>query len=352
MTARQLIVPGAQPSRDANGRALPAKLYFYQPDTTTAATVYTSSALTTAHSFPILSDSAGRFEPIWADDANTFDVVWTDLNDVRQAAYDDIAPLSSAVLASASLAETAADSATSSATAAAASAVSAAATLAATEAFVEDFGDISSSVTAAQLAETNAEAAEVAAEAAQAAAVAAAASAQNIGLHSLWVPAQGFTTRTTNGAASGTIELSTNKIMFRTLDFDASTIEYAQFQIAMPKSWNEGTIQFRAVWSHAATTTNFKVSWGLQAVAISDDDAGDVAFGTAIYSNDEGGTTNDVYRSPLSTAVTIAGTPLAEDVVVFQVLRKADDATNDTLAVDARLHGIVIYFTTDAGNDA
>jgi hypothetical protein len=352
MAAHQIIVPGAMPSRDSNGRALPGRLYFYLPDTTTPATVYTTSALTTAHAFPVVSDSSGRFASIWADDANSFDVVWTDMQDVRQAAYDDISPLTSAITASGDIAETAADSATASATAAAASAVAAAATLAATEAFVEDFGDISSSVTAAQLAETNAETAEAAAEAAQAAAEAAAASAANIGLHSLWIPAQGFTPRTTNGAAPGTIELATNKIMFRTLDFDASTIEYAQFQIAMPKSWNEGTVQFRAVWSHAATTTNFKVSWGLQGVAVSDDDAGDVAFGTAIYSNDDGGTTNDVYRSPLSAAITIAGTPLAEDVIVFQVLRKADDATNDTLAVDARLHGIVLFFTTDAGNDA
>lgn len=171
------------------------------------------------------------------------------------------------------------------------------------------------------------------------------------GRQTVWIPASAMIARTTNGAASGTAETSTNKIMFKTLDFDASTIEYAQFSIRMPKSWNEGTVTAVFTWSHASTTTNFKVSWGLQAVAISNDDAGDAAFGTAQYANDEGGTTNDIYMSPETSAITIAGTPQAEDWVVFQVLRKADDGTNDTLAIDARLHGVTLYLTTDAATD-
>ncbi len=172
------------------------------------------------------------------------------------------------------------------------------------------------------------------------------------GRHTIWVPAGAMVARTTNGAASGTVETTTNKVMLKTLDFDASTIEYAQFAIRMPKGWNEGTVSAVFVWSHAATTTNFKVSWGLQAVAISDDDALDAAFGTAQYANDTGGTTNDAYASPETSAITIAGTPAAEDLVIFQVLRKADDGTNDTLAIDARLHGVTLYITINAPTDA
>jgi hypothetical protein len=173
-----------------------------------------------------------------------------------------------------------------------------------------------------------------------------------LGRHAIWVPASAMTARTTNGATGGLLETTTNKVMARTLDFDASTIEYVQFALRMPKSWDEGTVTFVPEWSHAATVTNFKVSWGLQAVAISDDDTLDAAFGTAQFSDDTGGTTNDLYAGPESAAITIAGTPAAEDFVVFQVLRKADDATNDTLAVDARLHGVTVYLATNAGNDA
>jgi hypothetical protein len=172
------------------------------------------------------------------------------------------------------------------------------------------------------------------------------------GRHTLWIPAGAMLSRTTSGAASGSTETTTNKVMLKTLDFDAASIEYAQFSIRMPKSWNESTVTFAPTWKHAATTTNFKVSWGLQAVALSNDDAADTSFGTAQYSNDEGGTTDDIYVGPESSAITIAGTPAAEDWVVFQVLRKADDGTNDTLAIDAGLLGVSVYVTLNAATDA
>lgn len=136
-----------------------------------------------------------------------------------------------------------------------------------------------------------------------------------------------------------------------TLDFDASTIEYAQFSIPMPKKWNAGTITARFRWSHAATSTNFGVVWGIQAVAFGDDDAMATSFGTAQTVTDTGGTTNDLYVSAETSAMTIAGTPAKEDSVYFRVYR---DATNgsDTLAIDARLHSVEIFVTTDADTDA
>lgn len=172
------------------------------------------------------------------------------------------------------------------------------------------------------------------------------------GRHAIWVPAGANAPRLTNGAASGLVETTTNKVVLKNFDFDASTIEYVQFTVRMPKSWDRGTVTFVPVWTHGATTTNFKVSWGLQGVALSDGDAADAAFGTAQFSNDTGGTTNAIYIGPESAAITIAGTPASEDLIVFQILRKADDATNDTLAVDARLLGFTIYMVTNSENDA
>lgn len=171
------------------------------------------------------------------------------------------------------------------------------------------------------------------------------------GTEAFWIPATAMVPRTTNGAASGTTEMSTNKNMFRTLDFDTTTQEFAQFTVRMPKSWNEGTITAAFTWSHASTTTNFGVVWALEAVATSDDDAGDVAFGTAQQVADTGGTTNDIYITSATSAMTVAGSPQAEDVVTFQVKRVPSDGS-DTMAVDARLHGVTLYITTDAANDA
>jgi hypothetical protein len=138
--------------------------------------------------------------------------------------------------------------------------------------------------------------------------------------------------------------------MFRTLDFDTTTQEFAQFAVRMPRSWNEGTITAAFTWSHASTTTNFGVVWNIAGVATSDDDAGDVAFGTAQQVADTGGTTNDVYITAATSAVTIAGTPQNEDLVMFQVARVPADGS-DTMAIDGRLHGVTLYITTNAMTD-
>lgn len=172
-----------------------------------------------------------------------------------------------------------------------------------------------------------------------------------IGKHSIWIPATAMTARTTAGAAAGSVETTTNKVMLKTFDFDPSTQEFVQFSLAMPKSWNESTVSFMALWSHDATTTNFGVAWSLAGVAFSDDDAMDAAFGTAVVVTDAGGTTNDLYRTAESAAVTIAGSPAELDTVFFQIARVPANAA-DTMAIDARLHGIVLFITTNAGNDA
>jgi len=176
-------------------------------------------------------------------------------------------------------------------------------------------------------------------------------SAAEVSTQTIWMPAGAMTPRTTNGAASGTAETTTNKVMIKTLDFDATADEHAQFTIRMPKGWDEGTLTYTPVWSHAATTTNFGVAWFVQAVAISNDDTLEVAFGTAVSSVDTGGTTDDAYIGPASSAMTVAGTPAAEDLVLFQIYRDVSDA-GDTLAVDARLHGVTINYTTASLNDA
>lgn len=181
MTARQLVVAGAMPSRDTNGRALPSKLRFYLPQTTTPAVVYTDSDLTVPHEWPVVSDDAGRWAQIWAEESTYFDVVWTDrATDSNIAAYADIRPLDDALAASATLAEAAADAAQ----AAAADADDTALEIAATIAGLGDFSEAAAEATAAAATAT---AAKVDAEAA---AVAAAASAASINSQNILVLAR------------------------------------------------------------------------------------------------------------------------------------------------------------------
>lgn len=117
----------------------------------------------------------------------------------------------------------------------------------------------------------------------------------------------------------------------------------------MPKSWNEGAVTFRPIWTFSSSSGG--VVWALQAVAVSDDDPLDVAYGTEQTVADTALTVGDLHRGPESAAITIAGAPVASDTVLFRIKRNPADAS-DTLAADARLIGVEIYLTTDAGSDA
>ena len=176
------------------------------------------------------------------------------------------------------------------------------------------------------------------------------ATADIVGQQTIWVPAGAMTARTTNGAAAGSFETATNDVMLKYFAFDATTKEGVQFGIQMPKSWDEGTIIAQFVWTHPATTVNFGVSWELAAVAFANDDAADTAFGTLQEIDDTGGTTYDIYITDETPAITVAGTPGAEEFVMFQVTRDPAD-TGDTLAVDAWLLGVKIHYTIDAAKD-
>lgn len=170
------------------------------------------------------------------------------------------------------------------------------------------------------------------------------------GQHTIWLPAGAMIPATTNGGELETSESTTNKVMMDGLLFDAATSESAQAAVQMPKSWDESTIVAQFVWTHPATTTNFGVTWGIQARAFGNSDALDAAFGTAVEVSDTGGTTNDVFISPETGAVTVGGTPGAEELVIFKFYRDPADG-GDTMAVDAKLLGVKIHYTTNAETD-
>jgi uncharacterized protein YaiE (UPF0345 family) len=169
------------------------------------------------------------------------------------------------------------------------------------------------------------------------------------GLQTIGFLAGGMTPRTTAGAGTSTLETATNRNVYRSVDFDATTQEFVQFDVPMPKGWNEGTVTFQVIWMHPSTATNFGVVFGMSAVGFSDADPGDAAFGTVVTVTDTGGTTNAVYQSPVSGALTVAGAA-ENDYVKFQLQRNPADAS-DTLAVDARVIGVKIHFTINAATD-
>ena len=170
------------------------------------------------------------------------------------------------------------------------------------------------------------------------------------GKESIWIPAVAMYPNTTNGcAAIAQVELA-NGPEIKTLDFDKDSDEFAQFAVAFPKSWNEGTVTFQAFFTADSTNTG-TVSWALSGVAIADNDSCNTAFGTAVAptAKAHSGTANDLDVTAESGAITIAGSPSTDEDVFFQIQR---DVSEDSLTADAKLLGIKVFFTTDAANDA
>ena len=170
------------------------------------------------------------------------------------------------------------------------------------------------------------------------------------GKETMWIPATAFYLPTTNPADAASVETAATRPELKVLDFDASTAQYAQFAIAMPKSWNLGTVTYQVFWSPSNTNTDDCI-FGLQGVSCTEGDTADVAFGTAVEVTDAGiGTVEDVQMTAESGAITIAGSPADNDQTFFQLYRDAADGSDD-FSGEARVLGIKLFYTTDEAND-
>ena len=171
------------------------------------------------------------------------------------------------------------------------------------------------------------------------------------GKETIWVPSAAMYPSTTNGASAQQVETTATRPDMKVLDFDPSSNEFAQFAVAFPKSWNEGTVTYQVYWSPSNTNTGDCI-FTLSGVSVGDGDTIDVAFGTVITLTDAGiGTVEDQQVTGESSAITIAGSPAVDQLTYFRLERLAGNGA-DTFTGDARVLGIKLFFTTDAANDA
>jgi len=174
-----------------------------------------------------------------------------------------------------------------------------------------------------------------------------------IGKQSIWVPAAAmYPTSTAGCAAITTLDSGGNTGPdLYTLDFDQGSEEHAQFSIAMPSFWNEGTVTFQVYWTSEATDSD-PVVWGLAGVALANNNSLNTAFGTeVVVADDNLGTAKDLHVTSVSSAVTIAGSPAVGEICYFDIARVAGDP-GDTAAEDAKLIGVKIFYTVDDVHEA
>ena len=172
-----------------------------------------------------------------------------------------------------------------------------------------------------------------------------------VGLQTIWIPAAAMRPTASGGCAAITdVATSANKPDMTVLDFDNGSDEHAQFQIAFPKSWDEGVIKYQVFWCSTAADTD-PVHWGLKGVSVPDNSTIDVSYGTHINVADANqGAAEEMLVSPLSGNVTIAGAAV-DTVTFFDIFRDVSEETSGA-AEDARLLGVKLFFTTNAENDA
>lgn len=166
----------------------------------------------------------------------------------------------------------------------------------------------------------------------------------------IYIPASAMLPATTSGPASAQLEAAGGQ-NYSVLDFDATADEFAHFQVAFPKSWDEGTVTFQPFWSSTATDTD-GVAWALEGAARSDNEAITGTWGTPVVVTDDAqSAAAELYVTAESGAVTIGGTPAADDLCFFRVSRDVSDA-NDDMTEDARLIGVKLFYNTNTNTDA
>ena len=168
------------------------------------------------------------------------------------------------------------------------------------------------------------------------------------GLETMYVPAVAMYPETTNGAELAQTVLTAGNPELKAMAFDTTTAEAVQFNVCMPKSWDEGTVTFQTFWSASSTNTGTG-GFTLAGCSVANNVDYDLAFGTAVANTAlaASGTQDDLMVNAVSGAVTIASAA-ADTNTIFRLVR---DTGTDTNTGDLRLVGVKIFFTTDAAND-
>lgn len=175
-----------------------------------------------------------------------------------------------------------------------------------------------------------------------------------VGKQDMWIPAQtmypGHQTPCGNHA-SGPYGQT-----LRHLPFDSSSDEAAEFCVKMPKKWNEGTVTMTIYWTVLTADTG-GVTWGITGQAIQNGMYANTAWavsGSSFTTVDDtrlqqGG----VHVAPESSAIDIVqqGPTEQNELQFFRITRDVSDS-NDTMAADACLLGVMLHYTSDAENDA
>lgn len=172
---------------------------------------------------------------------------------------------------------------------------------------------------------------------------------KHAGTQSIWVPASAMRNHVSTSASCGdTHDAGATDYATTVCAFDTAADELADFTVALPKNWDEGTLTAQFWWTSEGATTSQTVDWELACASYSDANNINPTFSSPQASNDTYAAAGFTHKSPVTAALTCESTPASEDLTIFQIRR---DVSDDTLDVDALLIGVMLKFTDNAAND-
>lgn len=175
--------------------------------------------------------------------------------------------------------------------------------------------------------------------------------AKVVGVQDFSIPAAAMWPRSSNGTSPlAPFEMATSLLNVVGLRFSAAVQQFAQCHFTLPRKWNNGTVTFQIKWKPEDPSSG-DVRFGVQAAAYRNDSALTTAFGTEVAVTDTYIAEDDLHVTAVSSALTIAGTPQAGDLIAFQINRDPANG-GDTLTEAAILIELTVFLTTTAAIDA
>lgn len=165
------------------------------------------------------------------------------------------------------------------------------------------------------------------------------------GKEAFYLPAKAWQPASSNGCGSPIqLEHTAQRPETLGLPFDKDSDEHAILSLMMPRKWNRSTITFQVHWTCQGASTS-TVQWALAGVAVGDGQSLDVAQGAFVGLNDAAQNMADaLHVTAESGSVTIAGSPADGDLITLDIMR---DVSADSLAEDAYLLGVMIFYSSD-----
>lgn len=169
-----------------------------------------------------------------------------------------------------------------------------------------------------------------------------------LGRHTIYTRAVGWTTRSTSGASVNADETAgPNYNMLDGYDFISSANRYIQTEITPPVSFSGGTIPVTL--EFLAFSTTGTVYWGIQAVYVTSGGSYTQSYGSAALVS-HAITGSGLRQVTAEVNVTVSGTWVSGNSILWQIYRSGVGASS--LNMPARLRGVNMYPSINRPTDA